>query len=235
MQSRIYSVNFYRFFLQKKDPIGWYNQAEKQYYFTSLSEEALDRFKNHPNVASVERIIDSAGNAEVSTFPNTNKTDWNRDNFGPIYIPEAGKTVEINRETLPFYKRIIETYEGEEMHLENKITTKGTQVLLNGSPIDSYTFKQNYYFMMGDNRHNSEDSRYWGYVPENHVVGKPVFVWMSWDANGEGFSNKIRWERLFTTVGGDGKPVSYFYHFLIVLVLIFGINFFWKKNKNKEK
>ena len=120
------------------------------------------------------------------------------------------------------------------MHIDNKITTRGTQVLLNGNPIDSYTFKQNYYFMMGDNRHNSEDSRYWGYVPENHVVGKPVLIWMSWDGNGQGFSNKIRWDRLFTTVGGDGKPVSYFFHFLILLVIVFGINFFWKKKKNKE-
>jgi len=216
------------------DPVGWYDQTKKQYYFTSLSEETLERFKNHPNVASVERIIDSVGKPDRGTFPNTGKTGWNRDNFGPIYIPEAGKTVSITRESLPFYKRIIETYEGEEMHIDNKITTRGTQVLLNGNPIDSYTFKQNYYFMMGDNRHNSEDSRYWGYVPENHVVGKPVLIWMSWDGNGQGFSNKIRWDRLFTTVGGDGKPVSYFFHFLILLVIVFGINFFWKKKKNKE-
>ncbi len=87
--------------------------------------------------------------------------------------------------------------------------------------------------MMGDNRHRSEDSRYWGFVPENHIVGKPVFIWMSWDTNGKGLQ-KIRWERLFTTVGGDGQPQSYFQYFLIALVAYFIGEYFWKKRK-KEK
>jgi len=138
--------------------------------------------------------------------------------------------VEITPESLPFYKRIIEVYEGEEMGIENKITQNGTKILLNGKTIEKYTFKQNYYFMMGDNRHNSEDSRFWGFVPENHIVGKPVFIWMSLDSNASGL-DKIRWERLFTTVGGEGKPVSYFYYFLIGVVVLIGINFFRKKKK----
>jgi signal peptidase I len=87
--------------------------------------------------------------------------------------------------------------------------------------------------MMGDNRHNSEDSRYWGYVPEDHIVGKPVFIWMSWDTNGKGFG-KIRWERLFTTVGGDGQPQSYFKLFLIALAAFFAGEYFWKKRKEKN-
>jgi signal peptidase I len=87
--------------------------------------------------------------------------------------------------------------------------------------------------MMGDNRHNSEDSRYWGYVPENHIVGKPVFIWMSWDTNGKGI-NKIRWDRVFTTVDGEGQPQSYFKYFLIALAAFFIGEYFWKKRKENK-
>ena len=107
-------------------------------------------------------------------------------------------------ESLPFYSRIITEYE------HNKLELKGSDIYINGAKTKSYTFKQNYYWMMGDNRHNSEDSRYWGYVPEDHIVGKPIFIWMSWNSNGVGIMNKIRWNRLFTTVSGEGQPQSYF-------------------------
>ena len=96
-----------------------------------------------------------------------------------------------------------------------------------------YTFMMDYYWMMGDNRNNSQDARMWGYVPFNHVVGKPVFVWFSWNSFGQGFSNKIRWDRLFTTVGGEGKPVSYFKYFVIALAAWFIFSFFWKRRKKK--
>ena len=130
----------------------------------------------------------------------------------------------LNLKTLPFYKRIISVYE------KNDLKVVGNEIYINDKKVTSYTFKQNYYWMMGDNRHNSEDSRYWGYVPEDHIVGKPVFIWMSWDTNGKGI-NKIRWERLFTTVGGDGKPQSYFKYFLGLLALYFVGDYFWKKRK----
>ena len=103
-------------------------------------------------------------------------------------------------------------------------------MILNGQPIDSYTFKQDYYWMMGDNRHNSLDSRYFGYVPESHVVGKPVLVWLSLDANASGF-NKIRWERMFTTVGGSGDPISFLPYVLIFVVIIIAFNFFKKRRE----
>ena len=211
------------------DPYG-YNPNNNTFRI-NLTEEAFNRFKNHPNVASIERVIDTSGIRETGIFPKDPDLVWNRDNFGPIYIPEEGATVPITPETLPFYQRIIEVYEGTEMGIQNELTQNGTQVLLNGAPIDSYTFKQNYYWMMGDNRHNSLDSRYFGYVPENHVVGKPVFIWMSWDANGKGFLDKIRWERMFTTVGGSGNPVSYLPYFLIVVVIIIAFNFFKKRRE----
>lgn len=216
------------------EAVGWYDRSKNQYLFRSISDDVLAKFKNHPNVASVTKLIDPAGDKDSRIFPNNNKEDWNGDNFGPIYIPKKGKTVPITLESLPFYKRVIQVYEGSEMGISNNISTNGTQVLLNGEPLNSYTFKQDYYFMMGDNRDNSEDSRYWGYVPEDHIVGKPVFIWMSWDSNATGILNKIRWDRLFTTVGGKGQPVSYFFYFLILLVIVFAFNFFRKRKKDSK-
>ncbi|MFD1095502.1 signal peptidase I [Salegentibacter chungangensis] len=208
-----------------------YRQEDNTFFIPALSEENLKKLKSHPNVASIERVIDTSTRTSKSIFPNTGKMPWNNDNFGPVHIPKEGETVKLTPESMPFYRRIIETYEGSEMGVENELSLSGTQVLLNGLPVESYTFKQNYYWMMGDNRHNSEDSRYWGYVPENHIVGKPVFIWMSLDPNASGF-DKIRWERMFTTVKGDAQPVSYLPYFLILLVIIFAFNYFRKRRKN---
>ncbi|MGI0108108.1 signal peptidase I [Salinimicrobium sp. WS361] len=199
-----------------------------QFYIQSLTEENYQRLKNHPNVASLERITTPAGQKDVKIFPNNNRFNWNSDNMGPLYVPKEGTTVTITPETVGLYRLIIETYEGLEMGRERKISLRDDKVLLNGQPLESYTFEQDYYFMMGDNRNNSEDSRYWGYVPENHIVGKPVFIWMSLDPNASGLS-KIRWERMFTTVGGQGEPVSYLPYFLVVIVGLFGYSFFRKK------
>ena len=118
---------------------------------------------------------------------------WNVDNFGPVIVPKAGWTVKLDSLTLPVYGRCIEVYEG------NKLVIKGNDIFINGVKTDTYTFKMNYYWMMGDNRHDSEDSRFWGFVPEDHIVGKALFIWMSWDDNG-GFLNKIRWSRLFRVI-----------------------------------
>ena len=208
----------------------YYDPNTNQFFIQSLSEEAYQRLKNHPNVASIERQITPAGKQDPGIFPNNNKVDWNRDNFGPLYIPKKGATVKMDLKSFALYRQIIETYEGREMGQDNKLSVNGTQVLLNGQPIDTYTFKQDYYWMMGDNRHNSEDSRFWGFVPENHIVGKPVFIWLSLDPNASGF-NKIRWDRMFTTVGGQGEPVSYLPYFLVLLVGWVGYSFFRKKKK----
>jgi len=118
---------------------------------------------------------------------------WNPDNFGPIIIPKKGWTVNLDSMTFPLYERAIEVYE------HNKVQLAGNDILINGKKADSYTFKMNYYWMMGDNRHDSEDSRYWGFVPEDHIVGKALFIWMSMDDNGS-FLSKIRWSRLFRGV-----------------------------------
>ncbi|MGY5850995.1 signal peptidase I [Salegentibacter sp. F14] len=210
----------------------YYNPNNNEFYFRALTEHTFKRLQNHPNVAFIQRYIDTTTTGSKRIFPNTGNMGWNNDNFGPIYIPKKGDKVELTAKTVPFYRRIIQTYEGLEMGQPKEVSLNGTQVLINGQPVDSYTFKQDYYWMMGDNRHNSEDSRTWGYVPENHVVGKPVFIWMSWDANANGIMNKIRWDRVFTTVKGEGTPVSYLPYFLILLVIIFAFNYFKKRREN---
>jgi signal peptidase I len=205
------------------DGAGFTSETRDTLFVAALTAESVERLKNVPGITSVTRVISKG--VEDGIFPHIDK--WNRDNFGPIYIPQAGKTVAINFMTLPFYSQIITEYE------KNKLEVKGSSIYINGKKTNTYTFKQDYFWMMGDNRHNSEDSRYWGYVPADHIVGKPVFIWMSWDTNGKGLG-KIRWERLFTTVGGDGQPQSYFQFFVIALLAFFVGEYFWKKRKEKK-
>lgn len=203
-------------------------------YQAHMSDEAYEKFKNYPDIAQIVQLKGEKGVWDKKTFPHDPNYQWNSHFFGPIYIPKEGVTVDITTENISQYKRIIEIYEGSELGVDNSISLSGNQVLLNMSPITQYTFKQDYYWMMGDNRNNSEDARMWGFVPFNHVVGKPVFVWMSWDTNGRGIANKFRTERLFTTVGGSGQPVSYFKYFVMLLAAWFVFNFFRKKRmKNK--
>lgn len=205
-----------------------YDYRDNIYLFPAISEESVKMLKNNPNVEEITRFNrQDEGQWDRSVFPNDSRYPWNNDFMGPVYIPEKGKTVAITPESIPFYKRIIEVYEGSEMGIENTITQSGTEVLLNGNPITEYTFQMDYYWMMGDNRNNSEDARTWGFVPFNHVVGKPVFIWMSWD----GVNGKVRWDRVFTTVGGSGKPASYLMYFVIAVIAYFVFDFIRKRKK----
>ena len=192
-----------------------------EYYFVAVTEESAAKLKQNPIVKSIVKNI--ATEADKRLFPHNQ--NWSQDNYGPIYIPAKGKTLALNKESLPFYRRLITVYE------HNTLEEKEGQIYVNGKPAINYTFQQDYYWMMGDNRHNSEDSRYWGFVPYDHVVGKPVFIWWSIDPNLSWGSpmKKIRWNRLFCTVGGDGQPVSYFKYFLILLAVWFGFDYFRKK------
>jgi signal peptidase I len=142
-------------------------------------------------------------------FPHSRHYKWTKDNYGPLVIPKEGVTVQLDSVNLPVYERIISVYEG------NKLEQKNGAILINGKEAHAYTFHQNYYFMMGDNRHNSLDSRYWGFAPEDHIVGKPVFIWMSIKKDMP-FGKKFRWKRFFTFIHRDSISKSYLlYAFLI--------------------
>jgi len=195
---------------------------QNTYYFSAISDKALAKFKNNPNVVSITPNIKEKGVRDTNIFPHNPNYNWNVDFFGPLYIPEKGKTIDINLDVLPLYKRVITEYEG------NSLQVHGNQILINGKIANTYTFKQDYYWMMGDNRHNSIDARAWGFVPFDHVVGKPVFIWMSWD----GLKNP-RWERFFTTVHGSGKATSYFIPFLVLLFGWIGFSK-WRKRKKEN-
>ncbi|MEM9053554.1 MAG: signal peptidase I, partial [Bacteroidota bacterium] len=117
---------------------------------------------------------------------------WTEDNFGPLWIPKAGETVNLTIDNLPLYQRVIDVYEKNDLEVANG------KIIINGQEASSYTFQQDYYFLMGDNRHNSADSRFWGFVPFDHIVGKAVFIWFSKDPE-----TGIRWSRLFSLVGDE--------------------------------
>jgi signal peptidase I len=137
-------------------------------------------------------------------------------------------TVNLNKENLPLYKKIIAEYEA------NDLETSPSEIRINGNPTDQYTFKKDYYWMMGDNRHKSEDSRFWGFVPDDHIVGKPIFIWFSIKGINDGIKNwSIRWDRVFTTVGGSGERTSYFPYFVGFLVVWQGVVFYRRRKKNK--
>ena len=162
-------------------------------YNLFLTDEALEGLNEFKNVKSITQNIDTTYNSPQYYFPNNNDHLWNIDNYGPILIPKKGSSIDLTMENINLYKDIIEIYE------ENTLKISENNIYINDSLTSSYKFKMNYYWMMGDNRHNSADSRMWGFLPENHVVGKALFVWMSWDKNGKGL-NKIRWDRLFSSV-----------------------------------
>ena len=194
----------------------------------NLTLAGAQQLRENKSIDSVVRYIEKIPSG-TNVFPQD--TRWTEDNFGPITIPKAGATVVLDRQSLPLYKRIISVYE------HNNLKVNGDEIRINGQITNKYTFKQDYYWMMGDNRHRSEDSRYWGFVPADHIVGKPVFIWMSLDPNVPWSKaiDKIRWERLFTTVGGDGEPVSYFMIFAILLGGYIVADFFIKRKKKRAE
>jgi signal peptidase I len=194
-------------------------------YELTLTDKEAARIAYNPVVKGVKKHLQPKGE-DGNVFPHVASLPWNIDNFGPIYIPKKEKTIKLNIETLPFYKRIIQEYEN------NSLKVNGDEIVINGKISTSYTFKQDYYWMMGDNRQNSLDARFWGYVPFDHIVGKPVFIWFSWDKDGNGIK-KVRWNRVFSVVNGNGEPKSYLIHFLLLIVLYITAEKIIKKKKKE--
>jgi signal peptidase I len=163
-------------------------------FIWTLTKENAEKIKEMGNVRHMEvlprnEIRNFASGADL--FPGDK--NWDLDNYGPLVIPKKGITITLSPQNIAIYRRLISVYE------HNKLEERDGKYIINGKEDSTYTFKMDYYWMMGDNRHNSLDSRFWGFVPEDHIVGKAVFVWMSWDTNGK-FFNKIRWDRVFRII-----------------------------------
>lgn len=173
------------------DPAGNY------IYVLPLTLQNQNDLRQVPFVKSVveRNVSDLTNNSEQTTFPAGYNPKWTVDNYGPIWMPKAGATTLLTVKNLPLFERIIRNYEG------NKLEVKNGKIYINGKETNRYTFKMSYYWMMGDNRHNSADSRIWGYVPEDHIVGKPLFVWLSLNPDKSLFNGGIRWNRFFKYAG----------------------------------
>jgi len=223
-------------------PIG--RRGDTVIYVINMPRDVAKEVKAFPGVMSVEQIITEKDKREFTIFPHHAGYNWNNDNFGPLYIPRKGSTVPIDTHNVCLYKKIMNTYD-DGIH---EVTIAGGQVLYDGRPITSYTFKQDYYFMMGDNRHNSADSRSWGFVPYDHIVGSPFFVWFSMkyseknpvsgkDVIGSLFKNskegKYRWERFLCYVQ-DGTLHSIKIPFILAVLLIWGYSKWNKRRKLKQ-
>ena len=175
----------------------YFDSALPGYPAMPLTADMLEKLKDFSSVVEATRNIDEYPpdypDSFLSIFPFVEDYRWTRDSFGPLWIPSKGATVELTPANLPLYRRIIEVYEGNDLKVE------GDEIVINGEPAREYTFKQDYFFMMGDNRHNSLDSRYWGFVPEDHVVGRPSVIWLSTDGSKK-FPANIRWRRFFKLI-----------------------------------
>lgn len=168
-------------------------QTDVNTYQMTIPSNHLATFKSYPFIKSVIPVVEPAGLYDEAIFPHNPKFKWNQDNFGPLILPKRGWKVPLNDSTMTLYRRAIEVYEN------NKVEIKGDEILINGKKANSYSFKMNYYWMMGDNRHNSLDSRFWGYVPEDHVIGKAIITVMSTDSTAN-LLNKIRWDRILKPI-----------------------------------
>lgn len=186
-------IAFDRSRLKKDIGIAYDDMAQyssTQYVFP-LTKDMAAQLEKYPNVVRIERMLVDAPDPDI--FPYSSTYPWSLDNFGPLYIPKKGEKVVLNLENLPLYDRIIGVYEGNELEVREDV------IYINGAAADSYTFQMDYFWMMGDNRHHSSDARYWGFVPEDHIVGKASFIWLSLDKD-KTFLGKIRWKRLFRFV-----------------------------------
>jgi len=168
-------------------------QTAANNYEMIIPKDNIATLKSYSNIKSISPVVAMAGLYDSEIFPNNPHFKWNLDNFGPLVLPKKGMTIPLNDSTLILYKTAIEQYE------HNRLGRSGSNITLNGKKAATYTFKMNYYWMMGDNRHDSLDSRFWGYVPEDHIVGKAIITWFSTDPN-KNFFSAIRWNRILRPI-----------------------------------
>jgi signal peptidase I len=192
----------YSYYVKLKQPLP--EEVMKEYQISMEQLRDLNQLNYMPLTQSARKALESRKDLVESirlntdapvgeVYPRNANTGWTRDNYGPVWIPAKGKSIQLNMKNIAVYERPIRVYEGNDLKVENG------KIFINGKEAKEYTFKLDYYWMMGDNRHNSADSRYWGFVPEDHIVGKPIFIWWSSDPDRGGISG-IRWNRLFRWV-----------------------------------
>lgn len=169
------------------------NSYSSSLYMVPLTDENLEKIRKFRNVTRVKKYERPLGEYVSYIFPHDTSLIWNEDNFGPVWVPKKGVTIKLTMGNIMFYQRIIHLYEN------NHIRIEGEKIFINGEETDEYTFKMDYYWMMGDNRHDSLDARFWGFVPEDHIVGKPKIIWLSLDKDKK-FLAKIRWNRMFMRI-----------------------------------
>lgn len=170
------------------------SKENKAIYRMLLTTNQVEQVKSVAYINSIQVDYTRSEGPDDGIFPQAKSNSWNGDNYGPIILPKAGMEIAINDSTLAFYGEVLSLYEGHK-----DVVLEGGKMMLNGKKVDKYTFKQDYYFMMGDNRHNSLDSRYWGFVPEDHITGKALFIWMSLDQEAD-LLHKVRWNRIFSMI-----------------------------------
>ena len=189
------AVRQHIYFVESSAPLSSYTFANLDiteyngsapYYYVATTEDGANRLRNMPIVKSVDRYNNTE--PSLDAFPHDERYAWTQDNFGPLWVPQRGATIELTLDNLPLYERIIDQYEGHDLLVE------GDKILIDGKESTTYTFAMDYYFMMGDNRHNSADSRFWGFVPEDHIVGKASFIAFSKGDDG------VRWGRIFDKI-----------------------------------
>ncbi|MDD4820098.1 MAG: signal peptidase I [Flavobacteriales bacterium] len=232
--SLTYGSSFYRSLMEDgvelADQPSYDNASGSETVYAFLSDAALAKVKaKFPGIRVQKLIIPSSDKNSFSEYMFPEGKRYNVDNYGPLYIPKKGDVITLTPDNISQYRNIITTHEG------NTLEEKDGQYIINGTPTTTYTIAQNYYFMMGDNRHNSLDSRYWGYVPQDHIVGTPALIWLSIKAD-DGttpFFKRIRWERVISFPMGEGPLKSYLWQIVAIGVVLYGAYYIYRKRKNK--